>query len=78
MVQSDWDNDGPWYVGVEANIPWEVEHGLIMFWEDGINLVKVGRVDGHVTNANSFADPNLENVVYAAFDPKFMTVRRDK
>lgn len=65
-------------MGVEANVPWEVEHGLIMFWEDGINLVKVGQVDGHVTNANSYADPNLENVVYAAIDPQFKTTIGDK
>lgn len=77
FIQSDRDDDGPWYVGVEANIPWEVEHGLIMLWEDGVDLVKVGQVDGHVTNANSYADPGLENVVYAALDPRFRTTRSD-
>ena len=74
IIQSDWDASGPWYIGIEANIPWEVEHGLVMFWEDGHKLVKVGRVDGHVTNANSYADPALEGVVYAALAPQFRTL----
>lgn len=75
FVKSDWDEDGPWYIGIDANIPWEVEHGLCMIWEDGHRLVKVGRIDGHVTNANSYEDPNLEGVVYAAISPQFKTTQ---
>ena len=74
FIQSDWDDDGPWYVGIEANVLWEVEHGLAMIWEGGQRLVKVGGVDGHLTNANSYADPKLQGVVYPAIDPKFRTL----
>ena len=76
FVQSDWDDDGPWYVGVEANVPWEVEHGLVLCWEAGERIAKVGQVDGHVTNANSYADPDLQDVVYQGMNPANTTYRR--
>ncbi|ACT03144.1 DUF6985 domain-containing protein [Paenibacillus sp. JDR-2] len=72
-VQQGWNGDDNWYVSMEANCSWEVEHGLMMVWRNGTALTKVGGYDGHLTNVNAFADPTLEDVVYSASDPKYTT-----
>ena len=39
-------------------------------------IAKVGQVDGHVTNASSYADPDLQDVVYHGMNPANTTYRR--
>ncbi|MEX3015856.1 DUF6985 domain-containing protein [Gymnodinialimonas hymeniacidonis] len=68
---------GPWFVGIEANVPWEVEHGLWMTWEDGDRIAYVGQVLGHLTNVATYADPSLEHVVFAGIEGKEFTTYRD-
>ncbi|MEO0358920.1 MAG: hypothetical protein AAF386_11635 [Pseudomonadota bacterium] len=74
-VETNWDSDGSWYVGVTGNVTWDPEHGLAMYWEDGRHLTKVGGFDGHVSNANAMGDPKMKDVVYRATDPQFRTDR---
>ncbi|MEJ6388141.1 DUF6985 domain-containing protein [Gymnodinialimonas ulvae] len=74
-LQEGSHTDEAWYVSVEANVPWEAEHGLQMVWRDGTEIVKVGRVDGHVTNADAYDDDNLANVVHKAMIEKWTTLR---
>ena len=62
------------YVVVEANCDWEEEHGLMLVWKDGKRLTKVGGYDGHLSNVWAYDDDTLENVVYAASNPKFQTL----
>lgn len=62
------------YVVMEAECAWEVEHGLMMVWKDGKVLCKVGGYDGHVTNADAYADDTLQNIVYSAGNQKFTTI----
>lgn len=64
-----------WYVAVEANVPWEVEHGLHMVWENGTDIVRVGPVDGHISNVWAYDDDRLADVVYKALNPEFTTRR---
>lgn len=52
------------YFSVECGCAWEVEHGLQLVFRDGIEVVKVGMYDGHLTNAHAFADPRFVNLVY--------------
>lgn len=66
-------DDSSWYVMVEANCAWEEEHGLLLVWRDGRTLTKVGGYDGHVTNANAYADDGLRDVVYVATNPNHTT-----
>lgn len=66
---------GPWYVSLEANCDWEEEHGLQLVWQDGVALVKVGSYTGHVTNEDAYANSALKDVIYKAFDPRWMTHR---
>lgn len=66
-------DDDNWYVIMEANCGWEIEHGLMLVWRNGRTLSKVGEYDGHVTNENAYADEGLKNVVYSASDPKYTT-----
>jgi hypothetical protein len=33
-------------------------------WRDGKAITKVGRYDGHMTNSDAYADPELVGVVY--------------
>ncbi len=70
------DMPGHVYVVVEASCAWEEEHGLMMVWEDGKTLVKVGGYDGHFTNEWAYDDAKLRDVVYAG-SPKWTTRLRD-
>lgn len=72
-LQKGHGDDNSWYVMVEANCGWEEEHGLLLVWRDGVTLNKVGEYDGHVTNANAYADDGLRDIVYAATDPNYST-----
>lgn len=66
------DMPGHVYVVIEASCDWEEEHGLMMVWEDGKTLVKVGGYDGHFTNEWAYDDEALRDVVYAG-GPKWTT-----
>jgi hypothetical protein len=52
------------YVSIECNCDWEPEHGLQIVFKNGKSVCKVGPYDGHITNADAYADEQLENVVY--------------
>lgn len=52
------------YVSVEGACDWEEEHGLQIVFEEGARVSKVGPYDGHLTNADAYADARLEGVVY--------------
>ena len=54
------------YVMLEGNVNWEPEHGLLMSWQDGNKLVKVGAFDGHPTNGHAMADPEQDKYVFAS------------
>ena len=74
FAESDPDLPGHSYVVIEANCDWEVEHGLMLVWEDGKRLTKVSGYDGNFSNAWAGDDDALKNVVYAASDPQFQTL----
>jgi len=52
------------YISLECNCDWEPEHGLQIVFKNGSKVTKIGPFDGHLTNSDAFANPNLENVVY--------------
>ena len=52
------------YVSLECNCDWEPEHGLQLVFREGRTVIKVGPYDGHLTNADAYADPGLEGTVY--------------
>lgn len=52
------------YVSLECNCDWEPEHGLQIVLKNGKVVTKVGPYDGHLSNADAYADEGLENVVY--------------
>ncbi|MFY0635906.1 MAG: hypothetical protein JXQ91_19005 [Vannielia sp.] len=66
----------PLYMVMEAECAWEEEHGLMMVWKGGAQLTKTGGYDGHVSNANAYANDKLAGVVYSASNPA-LTTRRD-
>lgn len=54
-----------WYISIENECAWEPEHGLNLVFREGRQLVKVGQVDGHLTNARAFVDASMtEEAVY--------------
>ncbi|MBY6152003.1 hypothetical protein KUV47_02160 [Vannielia litorea] len=61
------------YVVMSAKCVWEEEHGLMMIWEDGARLTKVGGYDGHVTNETAYDRPEYKGIVYKANDPALTT-----
>ena len=69
----DVKDDGTCFVMIECDCDWEEEHGLQMVWRDGSALCKAGPYDGHMTNANAYADPKLAEVVYKAVNEQFTT-----
>jgi hypothetical protein len=52
------------YVSIFCDCDWEREHGMQVVFKNGAAINKVGQIDGHLTNADAFSDPALENVVY--------------
>jgi hypothetical protein len=52
------------YVSLECSCDWEAEHGLQIVFREGKRVCKVGPFDGHLTNADAYADDALEDVVY--------------
>lgn len=61
--------NGDWHVCVEADCSWEPEHGLMLVWRHGKELVKVGPFDGQLANTAG------DDVIYDAQNPKFTTRR---
>lgn len=62
--------DGPYkpgrsYLWFGGNVSWEVEHGLLLVFEEGSSVCKVGPHDGHATNASAYGDLALLGVVFA-------------
>jgi hypothetical protein len=63
------DVDDGVYASIECNCDWEPEHGMQLVLRDGRTVSKVGPYDGHLTNADAYADPNLVGVVYVPLPP---------
>jgi len=54
------------YVSLECGCAWEQEHGLQIVFREGNFINKVGPFDGHLSNADAFDSPSLENTVFRA------------
>lgn len=61
------------FLMLEGQVAWEIEHGLLMSWNDGRSLVKVGQFDGHPTNGHARANPALDKYVYYTSNESFCT-----
>jgi len=66
VVSRRGNGDDRIYISLECNCAWEQEHGLQIVFREGSVISKVGQFDGHVSNADAFADPSLEDTVYAS------------
>ena len=66
IVSRRGNGDDRVYISLECECAWEREHGLQIVFRDGNFISKVGQFDGHVSNADAFADPSMEDTVYAA------------
>jgi len=64
MVSRRSDKDNLIYLSIESECSWEVEHGLQVVFKNGTSICKLGPYDGHVTNADAYARPDLEDVIY--------------
>ncbi len=56
------------YISLDCGCDWEDEHGLQIVFKNGLKVNKIGAYDGHLTNSDSYADKNLEDVVYPKAD----------
>lgn len=54
------------FVVVEANCGWEEEHGLLLSWRDGADLVRVSDYDGHATNGHAHDDLSKDAFVHCS------------
>lgn len=61
------------FIVLEANCGWEQEHGLLMSWRDGAELVRVSGYDGHATHGHAYADVSKDAFVYYAQNARFST-----
>ena len=52
------------YVSFGGDCDWEIEHCLQISLRNGHVLSKVGDFDGHVSNADAYARPDLKDVIY--------------
>jgi hypothetical protein len=65
--RADGDDEDGIYFSFDCNCDWELEHGLNLVLRDGLVFTKVGPYDGHLTNADAYADPTLKGVVFKQF-----------
>jgi len=65
VVSRRGNGDDRIYISLECGCAWEREHGLQIVFREGNFISKIGQFDGHVSNADAFADPSLEDTVYA-------------
>jgi len=68
--RAEGDGEDGIYLSLECNCDWEVEHGLQLVLRDGRTVSKVGPFDGHLTNADAFADRSLVGVLYRPMGPR--------
>lgn len=52
------------YASLTCGCDWEEEHGLEIVFKNGQKVNKLGPYDGHLTNADSYDDESLEDVIY--------------
>ncbi len=67
--RADGDAEDGVYLSIECNCEWEREHGMQLVLRDGRTVSKVSPYDGHLTNADAFADPKLVGVIYVPMPP---------
>ena len=65
--RADGDDEDGIYFSLECGCDWEPEHGLDLVLRDGLAFTKVGPYDGHLTNADAYADPSLKGVIFKSF-----------
>jgi hypothetical protein len=58
------DADDGIYLALACACAWDVEHGLHLVLRADGAIRKVGPINGHLTNADAYADPALIGVVY--------------
>ncbi len=52
------------YLSMDCECEWEREHGMQLVFKDGKKITKLGPYDGHLSNADSFNNPELEDVLF--------------
>jgi hypothetical protein len=64
------------YAVLEGNCGWEQEHGILMSWRDGWDLVKVSGFDGHATWGHAYNDLSKDaSIYYSPWRPERCTKR---
>lgn len=61
------DEEDGIYFSLGCSCDWAREHGLALVLRDGLAFTKVGPYDGHVTNADAYANPLLKGVIFKSF-----------
>jgi hypothetical protein len=57
------------YLSIECACDWEPEHGMQLVLRDGQTVSKVSPYDGHLTNADAYANRKLVGVIYVPMPP---------
>jgi hypothetical protein len=63
-IQRRHHGDRKVYATIGCDCDWEEEHGLQLVLREGLTVTKLGPYDGHLSNADAFADTSLENTIY--------------
>lgn len=64
LVERRDPDDRDVYISIECNCDWEAEHGLQIVIRNGTAVSKVGPYNGHLSNADAYADDSLAQLVY--------------
>jgi hypothetical protein len=67
MVSRRSHGDRAIYVSVECGCRWEEEHGLQLVFRNGLRITRLGSYNGHLSNADAYADPQMEDVIYRSW-----------
>ena len=56
------------YVDINCECDWEQEHGLQLVFRQGKKITRVSQIDGHLTDADAFDKPDIEDELLSQFN----------
>jgi len=60
--------DKDMYVQICCECDWEEEHGLQLVFRQGRKLTRISEQDGHLTEADAYGKPDIEDELLSQFD----------
>jgi len=60
------DENSPYYVDLNCECDWEIEHGLQICFTNGNLLTRIGGCSGHANNSRAYGREDFDNKIYVS------------